>query len=151
MAPWIGTYSMNYIYNIPHKPLLDFLSFLGLPPFFLSWLHSYLQDHTKQVIINGSLSSKSQVTSGVPQGSILRPLLFIIYINNIAKLSLLFSHPHSLYWWHSSLTRNFFSNFNVHCLIQHQSYFIVDCLSSSYHQLQKKSNTWLSLISLPLF
>ena len=150
MAPWIGTYSMNYIW-CPSQAATWLFIFAWPSSFFLSWLHSYLQDHTEQVIINGSLSSKSQVTSGVPQGSILRPLLFIIYINDIAKPSLLFSHPHSLCWWHSSLTRNFFSNFNVHCLIQHQSYFIVDCLSSSYHQLQKKSNTWLSLISLPLF
>ena len=37
-----------------------------------------------------------------------------------------------------SHTRNFFSNFNIQCLVQHQSYFIVDYLSSSYPQLQKK-------------
>ena len=59
--------------------------------FLLSCLHSYLQGCAQQVIINGSLSSKSQVISGVLQGSILGPLLFIIYINDIAKLSLLSS------------------------------------------------------------
>ena len=52
--------------SVPHKPLLDSLSLLNLPPLLLSWLHSYLQGH------------------------------------------------------------NFFSNFNVHCSIQHQSHYIVD-------------------------
>ena len=83
--------------SIPHKPLLDSLSLLNLPPLLLSWLHSYLQGHTQQVIINVSLSSKSQVTSGVPKDSILGPPLFIIYINDIAKLSLLSSATLTLY------------------------------------------------------
>ena len=58
--------------TLSHKPLLDSLSSLDLPPFLLVWLHSYLQGRTQQVII--ALSSKSEVTSGVPQGSI---ILFI--------------------------------------------------------------------------
>ena len=66
-------------------------------PLLLSWLHSYLQGHTQQVIINGSLFSKSEVTSSVPQGSILWPLLCIIYINDIAKLSLFSSSTLTLY------------------------------------------------------
>ena len=48
-------------------------------------------------ILNGSLSSKSQVTSDVPQSPILLPLLLIIYINDIAKLYLLSSTTLTLY------------------------------------------------------
>ena len=59
-------------HSVHHKPLLDSLSSLNLTPLSLSWLHSYLQVPTQQVVINDSHSSKSQVTSGVPQGSILR-------------------------------------------------------------------------------
>ena len=101
---WIAKCSLCTFFNLTkafdslsHKPLLHSLSLLNLPPLCLSWLHSYLQGHTQQVIINGSLSSKSQVTSGVPQGFILRPLLFIIYINDIGKLSLPSSATITLY------------------------------------------------------
>ena len=83
--------------SVPHKSLLHSLSSLNLPPLLLSWLHSFLQGCIQQVIINGSLCSKSQVTSGVPQGSIVEPLLFIIYINDIAKLSHLSSATLTLY------------------------------------------------------
>ena len=108
-------------------PILNSSSSLYLPLLLLYWLHSYLQGYTQQIIIGGSLSSKSQVTSGVLQGSILGPLLFIIYINDITKVtSPLYSHPHLLCQWHSSISRNFFSNFNVYCSIQHQSHYIMD-------------------------
>ena len=88
---WITKYAVCAVFfhltkafdSVPHKPLLDSLSSLDLLPFLLPWLHSYLQGRTHQVIINCSLSSKSQVTSGVHQGSILGLLLFIIYINDI--------------------------------------------------------------------
>ena len=83
--------------SVPHKSLLHSLSSLNLSPLLLSWLHSFLQGCIQQVIINGSLCSKSQVTSGVPQGSIVEPLLFIIYINDIAKLSHLSSATLTLY------------------------------------------------------
>ena len=72
--------------SAPYKPLLDFIYSLDFPFLLLSWLHSYLQGHIQQVIINGFLSFKSQIASGVSQGPILWPLLFIIYINDIAKL-----------------------------------------------------------------
>ena len=84
--------------SVPHKSLLDSLSSLDLLLLLLlSCLHSYLQGHTQQVIINASLSSKSEVSFGVPQGSILGPLLFIIYINDIAKLFVLSSPTLTLY------------------------------------------------------
>ena len=63
------------------SPYSTSLSLLNLPPLLLSWLHSYLQDRTQEVIINGSLSFKFQVISGVPQCSILGPLLFMTLLN----------------------------------------------------------------------
>ena len=74
--------------SIPHSPLLDSLSSLHLLPILLHWFLSYLSNYSQQVVVNGVISDSTLVTSGVPQGSILGPLLFILYINDISKLTL---------------------------------------------------------------
>ena len=50
----------------------------------LNWFHSYLNNRYQRVIIHGSMSTKLPVRCGVPQGSILGPLMFILYVNDIA-------------------------------------------------------------------
>ena len=52
--------------SVPHKPRL---SAIDLPSALLIWLNNYLFDRSQQVVVNGSTSSKSHVSSGVPQGS----------------------------------------------------------------------------------
>ena len=52
-------------------------------PYLIRWLKDYLSDRFQVVAIEGGLSNKLPVISGVPQGSILGPLLFIMYINNV--------------------------------------------------------------------
>jgi len=49
----------------------------------LTWIESFLSDRTQTVILNNSVSTAVNVTSGVPQGSVLGPTLFLLYINDI--------------------------------------------------------------------
>ena len=51
----------------------------------LALLTSYLQNRSQQVTINGEISDMNAISCGVPQGSILGPLLFLIYINDMNK------------------------------------------------------------------
>ena len=73
--------------SVSHNKLLDKLWSLGITGSLWLWFRAYLSSRSQTVYINGHYSDYLPVTSGVPQGSILGPLLFLVYINNIPSLA----------------------------------------------------------------
>ena len=73
--------------TVNHNILLKKLNSYGIHEKCLDWIENYLQNRKQLVIFNGISSSLQNISCGVPQGSILGPLLFLIYINDIAKTS----------------------------------------------------------------
>ena len=69
--------------KVDHAILLKKLSRLGVRGKVLSWLESFLDSRTQNVMVNGILSDAAAVKSGVPQGSVLGPLLFLVLISDI--------------------------------------------------------------------
>ena len=69
---------------VSHPILLVKLQHLGVDRSLLSWIEHFLTNRTMSVTVKGKLSTGRLVASGVPQGSVLGPILFLVFINNIA-------------------------------------------------------------------
>ena len=93
--------------TVPHRRLPGKFSAYGIQGNILNWIKDFLCGRSQIVKVNGEQSAPAAVISGIPQGTVLGPLLFVIYINdildNIKSEGLLFADDTKIF--HSILTR----------------------------------------------
>ena len=77
---------LKLFHSVSHSKLISVLNSYDIQCNVLNWIRSFLSNHVQKVCVNNSFSDTLPVISGVLQGSVLGPLLFVIYINDIVNL-----------------------------------------------------------------
>ena len=121
---------------MPHRRLLQKVKKCGVHGNILEWITFFLKNRTQQVVLEGQTSVPTSDLSGVPQGTVLGPLLFLIYINDL---------PFNV----KSTTRLFADNTIVFQKVQIET--DADILKGDLDDLQKWASTWLMEFNVDKF
>ena len=127
--------------TIDHQILLKKMKYLGFSKNTITWFKSYLYEPEFKISINTSYSSPSNLLCGVPQGSILGPLLFLLYINDLPQAvvsdSLLYADDTCIVFQHKSeieIEKQLIRDFSSLC-----DWFVDNKLSIHFGQDKTKS------------
>ena len=126
---------------VPHEHLCHKLSLYGIRGTTLRWIRSFLSGRTQKIILNGQESRTTKVSSGVSQGSVLRPLLFIMP-NNIASNIKLYADDALLYRTIHSVTDTYILQHDLDMLHQRASTWLMtfNPTKCEFLQLTKKNH-----------
>ena len=87
--------------KVPHRQLLNKLKYYGITGDLVKWIEQWVTKRNQRVTLENHVSSKLPVKSGVPQGTVLGPLMFLLYINdideNISTMVRLFADDYVIY------------------------------------------------------
>ena len=113
--------------KVSHRKLCYKLSHYGVNGNLLHWIKDYLTDRSQSVLLEGKSSKSHPVLSGVPQGSVLAPILFLIYINDITESI-------------TSTIRLCADDVLIYRIIRTEANII--CLQNDLFTLENCANTW---------
>ena len=125
-------------HSVPHCDLIGKLEDLQVNHLLVKWIYSYLSDKKQQVVVGGSSSDALPVLSRVPQGSVLGPLLFLLYIDGITSITLS-SKSHLTLYVDDMLLYRPISNTTDYAHLQEDIKKISEWVDANYLQLTLKS------------